>query len=95
MKGEKSKMQKSGNFRLIGLVALVGIFVFIVASSPTENGVQFSSSGFYPSAFEGPKANFLGVTYNNMEYTSSNGHGASAHTFDTTMNWDPDGGSSG
>lgn len=82
-------MRKNGNIRLIGLIILVGFFIFIIGSSQAEKGFQFSTSG-YSSAFEGPKAMFYGVTYNNMEYTAANGHGASEHQFDTVMHFDPD-----
>jgi hypothetical protein len=87
-------MQKAGNFRVIGLVIVVGIFVFIIGSSNPERSFQLSTSG-YSSAFEGPSAQFFGVKYNDMEYTASNAHGASEHEFDTVMHFDPDGISSG
>jgi hypothetical protein len=83
-----------GNIRLIGTVIVVGIFVFIMISSSTEKGIQLSAMS-YSSAFEGPKAQFLGVSYNGQNYNTFNTYGASSHTFDNTMIWDPDGASSG
>lgn len=87
-------MKKMGNIRIIGMVAVVAIFVFIISSSQAENSFQFSAAS-YSSAFEGPKAQFLGVTYNNKEYTSANGNGASRHIFDTGMTFDADASGSG
>jgi hypothetical protein len=97
---EVKKTKSSGNFRVIGLIAVVGIFVFIVASSPVENSFQFSTLGEeifggYSSAYEGPKAEFYGVTYNGIQYSTLATHSASQHEFDTVMHFDADGASSG
>lgn len=88
-------MRQSGNLRLIGIILLIGIFVFAVVSSAGNGGFQFSSTG-YVSAFQNPKAEFYGVTYNGYQYTPTNTHGASDARIDgTVMHFNPDGATNG
>ena len=44
----------------------------------------------YTTAYEGAKAKFVGVVYNNNFYTNDNKFTSSVATFDTAMNFDPD-----
>ena len=44
----------------------------------------------YITAYEGAKAAFHGVLYNNLKYTNAEKHGASLCRFDTLLRFDPD-----
>jgi hypothetical protein len=68
------------------LVAIIVIGLLIVFMIPSV----FPLSTFYPTAYEGAKATFYGVTYNGKLYTSTNRYDASSARFDTTLLFDPD-----
>jgi len=57
-------MKQAGNFRLIGLIAIVGLLVL----ASTNSGSSFSSVG-YSSAFQGPKIEFYGAQFSGKTYT--------------------------
>jgi len=59
-------------------------------------GLQFASQDLgYSTAFQGPKARFIGARISNQPYTSTDPQGASQSAFDTTMNFDVDAWDSG
>jgi hypothetical protein len=54
-------------------------------------GLQFASQDLgYSTAFQGPKARFIGAKYNSKPYSSGQTNDASVATFDTTMKFDAD-----
>jgi hypothetical protein len=90
-------MEKNKNSLIMRVCVIVIIAVFLISIVSLSGGgnplsskpLSISDLG-YSSAYEGPKAQFLGVTYNGLQYTASNTHGASEHQFDTVMHFDPD-----
>jgi len=59
-------------------------------------GLQFATQDLgYSTAFQGPKARFIGARVNNAPYTSTDPQGAGQSAFDTTMNFDVDAWDSG
>ncbi|MGD0643930.1 MAG: hypothetical protein ABSA75_03400 [Candidatus Bathyarchaeia archaeon] len=92
-------MGKGKNSLLMRCLVIVIVVIFAISLTANNgkgnlsNPFSVTSTG-YPTAFI-PNANFYGILYNNMEYTSVNTHSGSEHTFDTALAFDPDGISSG
>lgn len=76
------------------VIVVIAVFVLSIAWKGSSTPFSLSDLG-YSSAYQGPKAKFLGITYNNIIYTGTNFHGASQHVFDTVMHFDSDGAASG
>ena len=78
-------------------VVLLISFLVVSLSSMWQGGFTVSAQGLgYSSAFQGPKAEFYGVTYNGKQYMATQANGASeSHFSDTVMHFDADSASSG
>jgi len=91
---------------MIQTIALVGLLLILLSSLPAGLTLIFSVQDLgYSSGFQGPKAKFYGIRYNNQKflpmalpiadggdatYGGTIGTGASMATFDTTLRFDPD-----
>jgi len=70
---------------------VVLILATIILSSLGGGAYLFSTQDLgYSSGFQNPKAQFVGVKYNDKKYTSTSHEGASQASFDTTLRFDAD-----
>ena len=81
---------------LIQSVVIIGVIALVFLSVSGDGLLDFSvTESGYSSAFEGPKATFAGVKYQNKYYTNQAWWDASLHRFDTVFKFDSDAASSG
>jgi len=72
---------------LLTVFLLVAALLF--ATQPNLTFRLLQTAG-YPTAYEGAKAVYYGILYENKRYTNSEKHGASLLRFDTQLKFDPD-----
>jgi len=71
-------------------VVLVGLIVFgMFMLNPSIRLMMLQTAG-YPTAYEGAKAVYYGILYENKRYTNSEKQAASLLRFDTQLKFDPD-----
>ncbi len=72
-------------------LAIVVILLFgVLAWALVPGSLKLLSTAGYPTAYEGAKATYYGIGYNNLQYTNAQKQQASLLRFDTQLKFDPD-----
>ena len=81
--------------QLFQSVVIIGVIAFVILSVRGDGLLDFSSTDLYdygyPSGFEGPKATFYGINYDDKHYTTFQEYEADPCNFDTYLRFDADG----
>jgi hypothetical protein len=80
--------QIKGNIQIVLLMFLV----LILLNGSYSILKVLSTVGSYSTGYQGARAQYSGVQWEGIQYTSTDTHQASRARFDTTLSFDPDGG---
>lgn len=71
--------------------AILGVFIFLIIVNSSISGMNvLSQLSAYSTGYQGARAQYSGVQYEQKQYTQAETHGASRARFDTTLSFDPD-----